>query len=120
MKIEQYSKLWLVLVNIKAKEGFAFEDLIDFEDKPKEKYLGAWANILVEAETINEALDITPRGLDEQNFQVEFISKIENLESLVEHQEISEDVIEEADWLLQSNFVFKISDKLFPYSSLEE
>lgn len=53
--------------------------------------------------------------MDELNFEVTFIDKIENIGSLIEHKEISNDVKSEADWLLKNNFVFKISDRLFPY-----
>jgi len=54
--------------------------------------------------------------LDELNFEVIFIDKIENIGSLIEYKEISnDDVKSEADWLLKNNFVFKISDRLFPY-----
>jgi hypothetical protein len=31
MRSEKYSKLWLILVNIKAKDGYDFNDLIDLE-----------------------------------------------------------------------------------------
>ena len=50
--------------------------------------------------------------MDELNFEVTFIDKIENIGSLIEHKEISNDVKSEADWLLKNNFVFKISDSI--------
>lgn len=53
--------------------------------------------------------------MDELNFEVIFIDKIENIGSLIEYKEISNDIKSEADWLLKSNFVFKISDRLFLY-----
>ena len=31
MKENNYNNLWLVFVNLKAKKGFIFKDLIDFE-----------------------------------------------------------------------------------------
>ena len=117
MKENNYNNLWLAFVNLKAKKGFVFKDLIDFEDtEEKINYKGAWANIIIKSKNIKEALDIIPLGLDELNFEVIFIDKIENIGSLIEYKEISnDDVKSEADWLLKSNFVFKISDRLFPY-----
>lgn len=44
-----------------------------------------------------------------------FIDKIENMESLIEAVQVAKQVIDEADWLLNSNYIFMISDKLFPY-----
>jgi hypothetical protein len=116
MKRKKYNNFWLVFVNVEAKEGFSFADLIDFDGAPNgEKYKGAWANVIVKAERINEALEIVPLGLDELDFDVVFIDKIENIGSLIEYKEIKEDVKAEVDWLLKSEYVFKISDKIFPY-----
>jgi hypothetical protein len=116
MKSKKYANFWLTFVNIKAKEGFVFTDLIDFDGSPDYvDYKGAWANIIVKSKNINDALDIVPLGLDELGFEVLFIDKIENIGSLIEYKEISEVVKAEVDWLSKSEFVFKISDKLFPY-----
>ncbi|MBK8444577.1 MAG: hypothetical protein IPL35_14705 [Sphingobacteriales bacterium] len=116
MKRKKYSNFWLAFVNVKAKEGFSFTDLIDVEGKPNGvKYKGAWANVIVKAERINEALEIVPLGLGELDFEIVFIDKIENIGSLIEHKEIKDDVKSEVDWLLKSEYVFKISDKLFQY-----
>lgn len=116
MRDSKYNNFWLAFVNLKAKEGFVFTDLIDFDDSSdKTDYKGAWANIIVKSKNINEALEIVPLGLDELNFEVVFIDKIENIGSLIEYKEITDDVRAEVDWLLKSDFVFKISDKLFPY-----
>lgn len=109
--------IWLVFVHIKAKTGFRFNDLIDLEssEEKNDQFKGAWANILVKAKSIKEAIEIVPLGLDELNFSVKFIDKIENIASLIEHDEINNDVIDEAKWLSKSDFVFKISNKIFPY-----
>ena len=115
MKRNEYLSLWLLFVNIKAKQGHEFNNLITIESKSIKKYKGAWANIIVKATTINEALDIAPLGLQELNFEIVFIEKVENFLSLVENNELKKEVIAEAEWLLKSNFVFKISDKIFPY-----
>ena len=113
----KYKNTWLSFVNIVA-ETDKINDLIDLEgEEDNSNYSGAWANIIVKAETIKEAIDIIPLGLGELDFNVEFIDKIENIASLVEYDEISEDVIKEVDWLLSTNYVFKISDKIFPYES---
>ena len=120
MKNNDYSKIWLMFVHIKAKRGRDFIDLIDTEGKAlKNKYLGAWANILIKAKTINEAIDIAPKGLAEKGFDVKFIDKVENFNSLIEYKEARKDVIKEAAWLLKSKYVFKISDKIFPYTSIK-
>lgn len=115
MKNRDYKNFWLAFVEIKAKEGFEFSDLIDFEDSSKEDYKGAWANIIVKSDSINDALGLIPLGLGELNFEIVFTDKIENVGSLIEYNEILEIVREEVDWLAESDFVFKISDKLFPY-----
>jgi hypothetical protein len=116
MKSKDYTKFWLALVNLRAKAGFDFMDLIDFEDSPSRiKYKGAWANIIVKSKSIHEALEIIPLGLDELSFEVVFIDKIENISSLIKNKEISEEVKAEVDWLMKGDFVFRISDRLFPY-----
>lgn len=114
--IKNFKNTWLAFVNIKAKNNFNFIDLIDFaEEDTNINYTGAWANIIVKADNVNEAIEIIPQGLEELNFEVVFIDKIENMESLIEYDEVNEGVKSEVDWLMKSNFVFKISDKLFPY-----
>lgn len=116
MKKEKYNQLWLLFVNIKPKKGLLFNDLIDNENKDiKHQFIGAWANIIIKANTINEAINILPNGLNELSFNVEFIDKVENIESLIDNGELKKEVIKEADWLLKSNFVFKLSDRIFPY-----
>lgn len=112
----KYNNFWLAFVNLKAKSGFIFTDLIDFDGSAENiEYIGAWANIIVKSDSINEALEIVSLGLGELDFEVMFIDKIENIGSLIEYKEISDDVKAEVDWLAKSEFVFRISDKLFPY-----
>lgn len=112
----KYRNFWLVFVNLKAKEGFEFADLIDSEDSTSNiNYVGAWANIIIKSENINDALELVLLGLGELSFEVVFIDKVENIGSLIEYEEISDNVRVEVDWLAESEFVFKISDKLFPY-----
>lgn len=116
MKRKKYSNFWLVFVNLKAKNGFVFNDLIDFDGRPDNiDYKGAWANIIVKSDNINNVLEIVPLGLHELGFEVIFIDKIENIGSLIEYKELNSDVKAEVDWLLKSKFVFMISDKIFPY-----
>lgn len=113
---KKYNNIWLAFVNMKAQDNFKFIDLIDFNGEDFNiNYIGAWANILVKANSINEAIEIIPKGLNELNFKVVFIDKIENMDSLIEYDEINKEVKTEVNWLIESNFVFKISDKLFPY-----
>jgi len=108
-----YNASWLIFVNIVPFEGYRFSDLVEADST--EEYSGAWANIIVRTSTIEKALIVLSKGLQELNFKVEFIDKVENVQSLVENNELSESVHAEVDWLLQSEYVFKISDKLFPY-----
>lgn len=111
-----YERVWLAFVNIGAMENHIFNDLIDKEDNAEDaQYSGAWANILVVADDIATVLHILPGGLNELNFKVIFIDKIENLATPVENEEVNPELIDEVNWLLKSEFVFKISDRIFPY-----
>jgi len=94
-----------MLVHIKAKKGLSFKDLIDTKDIPVNKnYLGSWANIIIKAKTIDEALTVVPRGLKEKGFEIKFIDKVENFNSLVKYKETTSDFIKEANWLLKIGF----------------
>ncbi len=116
MKAGNYKNIWLIFVNIKAKPGFVFNDLVNAEGADLNNvFTGAWANVLVKAVTISEAIETIPGGLGELNFETVFIDKAENVMSLIEYKELNEGMIKEADWLLNSGFIFKISDKIFPY-----
>ncbi|MEZ4911889.1 MAG: hypothetical protein R2774_13630 [Saprospiraceae bacterium] len=113
-----YEIVWLAFVNITAKQNHKFNELIDLEDGSSDvSFDGAWANILVKEPDIKKAIDIIHQGLDELYFKVIFIEKIENVSSLIEYDEISDDVLSEVNWLYDSDFVFKISDRLFPYEN---
>lgn len=113
-----YEIVWLAFVNITAKQNHKFNELIDLEDSSRDvSFDGAWANILVKEPDIKKAIDIIHQGLDELYFKVIFIEKIENVSSLIEYDEISDDVLSEVNWLYDSDFVFKISDRLFPYEN---
>lgn len=112
----EYKKVWLAFVQIEAQEGYSFMDLIDSENEnTSSKYIGAWANVLVRAEDIYKAMEIIPQGLEEKKFNVIFIDKIENVTSLIEYKELDSQVVQEVDWLLSTDYVFMISDKIFPY-----
>ena len=112
-----YNKVWLAFVDIKAKNGLRFNDLVELEkNSDPAEYIGAWANLLIITTRINEVPTIIEAGLDELDMTIKFIDRIQNVNSLIEYDEIDENVVKEADWLLSSGFVFKISDKLFPYT----
>lgn len=116
MKKNKYNDFWLAFVNIKAKMGYEFNDLIDFDGQEScIVYKGAWANIIIRAISIEEVLEIITAGLNELNFEVIFIDRIENISSLIEYKEIDDSVISEVNWLMKSTYKFMISDKLFPY-----
>lgn len=118
MTTPEFKNLWLAFVQIKAKSGLRFNELINTDSdsgRSNEEYIGAWANVIIKADSISDALEIVPPGLLELNFEVDFIDKIENLKSLVENNELKDSVVHEAKWLLQSQYVFKISDDIFPF-----
>lgn len=110
-----YTNVWLAFVDIEAKSGNEFNELIDIEGNQNHQYIGAWGNILIISDRINDVADLIEAGLGELDLAVKFIDKIENVASLVEYEEIKEDVLTEVDWLLSSTYKFKISNKLFPY-----
>lgn len=112
-----FKQLWVASVDIEAMPNYDFMELIDRSDcnEALPKYIGAWANVIIQAPTIKEALFLIEIGLNEKNFKIRFIDKIENLYSLVEDNEINIDMIKEAEWLYKSQYSFMISDKLWPY-----
>jgi hypothetical protein len=113
--IKKYKNIWLLLIDLTATEGKDFNDLIDVENENTDVYQGAWVNVLIKSETRKLAIKLAPRGLQELGFIVKEIDTIENLEFLLEKDEVTEDVVSDADWLISSKYVFMISDKLFPY-----
>ncbi|MCR5246397.1 MAG: hypothetical protein K6E14_01245 [Paludibacteraceae bacterium] len=114
MKIN-YKKLWLTVVQIRACKGFDFNDLIDKNEDDNNKYIGAWANVLVKASTITEVVYILNEGLKELQFEVVFIDKISNMASLVEENEVSQEIISDADSLFGSDYKYVFCDELWPY-----
>lgn len=110
-----YKTVWLAFVDMQAKEGEKFSNLIDLGAEDLEEYLGAWGNLLIISDRINNVPDIIEAGLNELDMTTRFIDKIENVGSLIEYGEIDTDVMQEAEWLFSSGYVFKISDKIFPY-----
>lgn len=116
---EKYSSIWYALVEIKAKDGFCFADLIDAEDSAENNKdcIGAFTNVLVAADTIQKAIEIIPLGMSELSFEVVKFDRIENFESLVDDASIDEYVVEEADWLLNTEFVFTISGPLHTFTN---
>lgn len=109
--------MWLAFVQIVPAEGYQFADLIDTEGaKVNEIYIGAFCNVLVKHSDIREAIGIIEAGLKEKNWDLMFIDKIENIESLAENEELDEQTLDEIHWLYNSEYVFMISDKLFPYT----
>ena len=91
-----FKQLWVASVDIEAMPNYDFI-------------------VIIQAPTIKEALFLIEIGLNEKNFKIRFIDKIENLYSLVEDNEINIDMIKEAEWLYKSQYSFMISDKLWPY-----
>ena len=113
---KKYQNLWLAFVQIAAIDGYNFLDLVDFEEKPAENLSGGFVWILVKAKTINETLDIIPRGLEEKHFKVVFVDQICYLQSMIEDNSINQEIIEEADWIIHTQYVFKICNGIWTYS----
>ena len=113
---KKYSEIWMALVHIQAKDGLAFNDLLDLsEDTTNQIYVGAFAQVLVKTKTRKRALEIIPLGMSEKEFVVVSIEGVKRLQPLVDKGEINISYIGEADWLLESCFIFKIADKLWTY-----
>lgn len=113
---EKYISTWLAFVQIKLESGFDFCELVESDIDIVDEYVGAWANVIVKSADINQALEIVHLELKEKHFMVSFIDKIENIQSLIETKALKPSVIQEVDWLLQKDFVFLISDKIFPFT----
>ena len=87
---EGLHRLWLVFVNIKPIKPHKFIDLIEIEDDNNmPEFIGAWANIIIKADDIQEVIQILPAGLLEKNCEVVFVDKIENMNSLLEHENVN-------------------------------
>ena len=71
--------------------------------------------MLVKANTISEVVNILNDGLKELQFEVEFIDKISNMASLVEENEVSQEIISDADSLIDSDYKYVFCDELWPY-----
>jgi hypothetical protein len=116
MRKSKYDELWLILVKFEAQENYRFNDLINAEDEdPKYEFKGAYANVIVKSRDIINAIEIVPKGLLELNFQVLQVQRVEQFRHLIEDRKVTQSVIEEADWLIKSKYVFMISDRIFPY-----
>lgn len=116
-KQEDYSQVWMVFVNMEAMEGYDFMALLDFEelDPSEPQYQSAWANILIRANNVYEALEVLEGGLKKLCMRPAFIESIQNLAPMIENNEVDDEVIAQLDELLASPDVFRISDQLFPY-----
>lgn len=114
---KKFKQIWVATVDIEAISGYDFMDLIDFSEHNEvlPRYIGAWANVIIQSASIKEALNLLEIGMNEKNFRIKFIDKIENMYSLIEENDINVDMIKEAEWLYSSHYSFMISDKLWPY-----
>jgi len=123
MQKNKYNSVWIAFVKFKAGNGESFNALIDVEEKESDltlKYLGAWANVLVDSNSIKGASEIIEQGLKELRFQLVFIQKIENTALLIEEGELKSGVVDEIADMLQHGYKFMISDRIFPYAEGEE
>lgn len=109
----EYRNIWLCSVQIVPAKGYKFNELVELD--AEEHYDGAWANVLVKSDDLHEVLDIIAQGLKQMNFVPVFIDKIENVQTLLEEDALGHKHGEDADYLLDSDNTFIISDELFPY-----
>lgn len=118
---EKYKKTWLAFIQIVPKKGYKFSELIIESETDTEggDYIGAWANVIVKSDSIENALKIIHMGIAEKMFEVEFIDKIENIQSLLDEEALNSSIISEIDWLVSSEYLFMISDKIFSYTEEE-
>jgi hypothetical protein len=120
LKIEKmdskYNCMWMALVKVYPQNGYAFVDLIDSDgNQDNKQYVGAWGNVIVKAADIAEAIPVIHAGMEEKHFKVAHINRIENVGSQIDEGLLSEDVLEEINWLNRNDYQFLISDALFPF-----
>ena len=121
MQKNRYLNVWLAFVQLEAEPGENFDNLIDKEvPDANPTYIGAWANVLVDAIALKEVPDLIEQGLRELKFQPMLIQKVENTAMLVEEGELKESVVKEIAYMLQHGYKFMISDKIFSYAEGEE
>lgn len=104
MEDNKYQNIWIALVEIEAKNGYQFADLIDCERSQKfTKFKGAFPNIIIKSSSFFEAVDILPRGLKEKHFNLISVESFDNVKPLIENGAINEKIVAEIDWLLYAN-----------------
>ena len=121
MEKHGYLNVWLAFVQFEAEPGERFDSLIEREETDSTPtYIGAWANVLVDAIALKDVPDLIERGLHELKFRLVLIQKVENVALLVEEGELKEGVVGEIAYLLQNGYKFMISDRIFSYAEDEE
>lgn len=116
-----YQNLWLAFVRVVPQAGTSFTHLLDEEyTRNEENYLGAWANVIAHAADIPAAVEAIKKGLAEMNLVVEYIDSVQNVQSLVEHEEVQDNITEDADRLLKQKLSVVITDRLYPYVADED
>lgn len=115
MKNISYKNVWIAFVNMGPLPNHVFTELIDMEVMDDSKYQAAWGNILIKSDLIDGVPNIVELGLLELGMEVIFIDSIQNTDTLIEYKELDLDVVEEIESFIDSTFLFKISDQIFPY-----
>lgn len=116
-KVNDFNNNWLIFVDIKNKKGVKFEDVTSGK-KSNKKIIGSWANVIIKADDVFLALEILKKGLKELNFEIKHVDSVENVQTLFDKKEINPLLINEINWLNNSEFVFKIYDKIFNYNKI--
>lgn len=114
-----HNNVWFFVVDIKPINDISLLLLVDYEnDSDFSSDLDrAIANIIVQANDLKKAKTILVKGLIEKQFEINEICYIYNVGELIKKQDIEEKFIDEASWLLSSEYVFKIIDPIYPYDS---
>lgn len=115
--IKRFKTLWIAHVDVEAAEGHDLYELLELEDSNNslQEYIGAWIDVIVKADSIVEALDILEIGLEDMNYVIKFIDRIENMHSLIEHKNVDDGTVKDADMLLRNNGNFLIKDGVWTY-----
>lgn len=115
MKNISYKNVWIAFVNMGPLPNHVSTELIDIEIMDDSKYKTVWRNVLIKSDLIDGVPNIVALELRELGMEVIFIDSIQNAGTLIEYKELDLDVVGEIESFIDSTFLLKISDQIFPY-----
>jgi hypothetical protein len=86
----------------------------------KNKYIGAWAKVIVNAKTLIDAYQLILKGIAEKGFIVFDFDYIRDYDYFKENYELDAEYKEAEDLLNNSAYLFTIVGLLYPYTDLDE